>query len=126
MSNPKTYSPFDRAIRNKKGKTYKISAPRELNRHMLDVFIFIHGYKKNRDYSPSVRDILEGCHISSTSVVNYYVEQLQKLGYIDFLPHAARTLHLTQRGKEFVEQLTREGRYIMRQSAEKMNLPMDV
>lgn len=38
---------------------------------------------QNRGYPPSIRDICDATDISSTSVVNYYLEQLEKWGYID-------------------------------------------
>jgi repressor LexA len=38
---------------------------------------------QNKGYPPSIRDICEETGISSTSVVNYYLEQLEKWGYIE-------------------------------------------
>lgn len=38
---------------------------------------------QNKGYPPSIRDICEQTGITSTSVVNYYLEQLEKWGYIE-------------------------------------------
>jgi repressor LexA len=38
---------------------------------------------QNKGYPPSIRDICEETGITSTSVVNYYLEQLEKWGYIE-------------------------------------------
>jgi repressor LexA len=48
------------------------------------VFEFIVGFKRAHDgISPSMREILEGCDISSTSLVNYYLERLVDKGLIE-------------------------------------------
>jgi repressor LexA len=38
---------------------------------------------QNKGYPPSIRDICEETGITSTSVVNYYLEQLEKWGFIE-------------------------------------------
>ena len=40
-------------------------------------------YSENEGYPPSIREIGEQTGISSTSVVNYYLEQLEKWGFIE-------------------------------------------
>jgi hypothetical protein len=44
---------------------------------------FIADYQKNYGHPPSIREIGEACNISSTSVVNYYLDQLEKSGNIE-------------------------------------------
>lgn len=43
---------------------------------------FLQEYQQQNRYPPSIREIGEKTGISSTSVVNYYLEQLEKQGYI--------------------------------------------
>ena len=43
---------------------------------------FVHQFWSDRGYPPTVRDIVSGCGISSTSVVNYNLDILQRQGYI--------------------------------------------
>jgi repressor LexA len=40
-------------------------------------------FQDQNGYPPSIREICEGADISSTSVVNYYLEQLEEKGYIE-------------------------------------------
>jgi len=42
---------------------------------------FIHEFKEERGYPPTVRDIVSGCGISSTSVVDYNLKILERRGY---------------------------------------------
>lgn len=43
---------------------------------------FLQDYQQENRYPPSIREIGEKTGISSTSVVNYYLDQLEKGGYI--------------------------------------------
>ncbi len=44
---------------------------------------FIEDYQRKYKHPPSLREIGENCGISSTSVVNYYLDQLEKSGHIE-------------------------------------------
>lgn len=44
---------------------------------------FLHDYQRENKYPPSIREIGEKTGISSTSVVNYYLDQLEKKGMIE-------------------------------------------
>ena len=44
---------------------------------------FIQEYQRKYKHPPSIREIGENCDISSTSVVYYYLDQLEKNGYIE-------------------------------------------
>ena len=43
---------------------------------------FLRSFLDAKDYPPSIRDIQEGCGISSTSVVDYNLKRLEEQGYI--------------------------------------------
>jgi repressor LexA len=43
---------------------------------------FIHRFWVEKGYPPTVRDIVSGCGISSTSVVDYNLDKLEREGYI--------------------------------------------
>ena len=47
-----------------------------------------------RGYPPSIREIGEECGISSTSVVNYYLTQLEEWGYIDRTDKISRSIRI--------------------------------
>ncbi len=43
----------------------------------------LNSFQVQNGYPPSIRDICSKASISSTSVVNYYLEQLEEMGYIE-------------------------------------------
>jgi len=43
---------------------------------------FITIFTSERGYAPSVRDLANGCHSSSSSVVQYHLNVLERDGYI--------------------------------------------
>lgn len=47
------------------------------------ILALLHEYSINEGYPPSIREIGERTSITSTSVVNYYLEQLERWGYIE-------------------------------------------
>ena len=46
------------------------------------ILAFLRRFREEKDYPPTIRDILKGCGISSTSVVDYNLKVLEKEGYI--------------------------------------------
>ncbi len=47
--------------------------------HIID---FVRRFGTERGYPPTIRDIVNGCSISSTSVVDYNLDTLERKGYI--------------------------------------------
>ena len=64
----------------------------ERHQKILD---FIQEYQHQYKHPPSIREIGESCDISSTSVVNYYLDQLEKNGYIERDRKISRGLRVT-------------------------------
>ncbi|MDD5287939.1 MAG: transcriptional repressor LexA [Dehalococcoidales bacterium] len=58
---------------------------------------FIHSFIDERGYSPTVRDILKGCEISSTAVVQYHLDVLEKSGRIHRDPEVFRSIRLSEK-----------------------------
>jgi len=56
---------------------------------------FIATYQREHKHPPSIREIGEYCDISSTSVVNYYLDQLEKSGHIERDRKISRGMRLT-------------------------------
>jgi repressor LexA len=54
----------------------------ELSTKQAKIVEFIRRFRTERHYPPTVRDILNGCNISSTSVVDYNLDILERLGII--------------------------------------------
>src|SRR5512139_1094385 len=53
-------------------------------------------FQINAGYPPSIREICEQAGISSTSVVNYYLEQLAEMGYIQRDERVSRGIRLVK------------------------------
>jgi repressor LexA len=52
----------------------------ERQKKILEV---LENFQTNAGYPPSIREICSEANITSTSVVNYYLEQLKEMGYIE-------------------------------------------
>lgn len=55
---------------------------KELSARQRNILEFIRNYLRERDYPPSIREIQIGCGISSTSVVDYNLRALERLGHL--------------------------------------------
>jgi repressor LexA len=64
---------------------------------------FLADYKAKNDRPPSIREICAKVGISSTSVVNYDLDQLERRGYIIRDDRVSRGLRLTDKIKEVVQ-----------------------
>jgi len=72
----------------------KVLSPKQ--RRMLS---FLRRFREEKDYPPTVRDILKGCGISSTSVVDYNLKVLEREGYIRRDPEVSRGIELLDRDR---------------------------
>jgi repressor LexA len=53
-----------------------------LSTKQKEILAFLRKFREEKDYPPSIRDIVKACRISSTSVVDYNLKILEKEGYI--------------------------------------------
>ena len=67
---------------------------RELSDKQRCILNFMHDFLDDKGYSPTVRDILKGCGISSTSVVDYNLRVLEKEGYFQRDREVSRGIRL--------------------------------
>lgn len=58
----------------------------------------IRDFIQERGYPPTVRDIVRGLGISSTSVVDYHLKRLEQAGRIERDPRSSRGIRLTTAG----------------------------
>jgi len=70
---------------------------RGLSSKQQRIIDFIRSFLVDRGYPPTIRDILSGCGISSTSVVDYNLDILEKAGYIRRHPEVSRGIELLDR-----------------------------
>jgi len=55
---------------------------KEISGKQAQILEFLRTFIEDKDYPPSIRDIQEGCSISSTSVVDYNLRKLEEKNYI--------------------------------------------
>ncbi len=72
----------------------------ELSDKHVRILEFLAKYLEENDRPPSIREICSEVGISSTSVVNYDLDQLEKRGYIIRDGRVSRGLRLTEKVKE--------------------------
>ena len=56
------------------------------------ILAYVEEYISEHSYSPSIRDIVRGCDMSSTSVVNYHLNKLEAKNIITRDRNKARTI----------------------------------
>ena len=61
------------------------------------VLKFIRDFINNRGYAPTVRDIVKGCSLSSTAVVQHHLNVLERQGRIHRDPEVFRSIQLADR-----------------------------
>lgn len=58
------------------------------------ILTFLQAYTQEKGYPPSIREIGNQTQISSTSVVNYYLNQLEEMGFISRGSNVSRGINL--------------------------------
>ena len=59
------------------------------------IFQFIRDFLDEHGYAPTVRDIVKGCSLSSTAVVQHHLNVLEREGHIRRDPEVFRSIRLT-------------------------------
>jgi repressor LexA len=72
---------------------------KSLSAKQSSILRFIRDFIREHDYPPSIRDIQDGCGISSTSVVDYNLKALERLGYIRRDREVSRAIELVGRAR---------------------------
>src|SRR5262245_65042285 len=70
-----------------------------LSAKQQSILKFMREFIEDKDYPPSIRDIQEGCDISSTSVVDYNLKALETKGFIKRDREVSRGIELLDGGK---------------------------
>ncbi len=85
---------------------------------ILDV---LEKFQQNTGYPPSIREICDQAGISSTSVVNYYLIQLEDMGYIQRDNHVSRGIRLVMPLSQILGTTTATLKTTARQSIENIS-----
>jgi len=68
-----------------------------LSAKQQQIIDFISRFLADKQYPPTIRDIVTGCGLSSTSVVNYNLKILEREGYIRRHPEVSRGIEFLHR-----------------------------
>ena len=69
-----------------------------VSRKRQRILSFISDFLNERGYAPTVRDIVRGCDISTSSVVQYHLDILERDGHIQRDPQVFRSIRLSRGG----------------------------
>jgi repressor LexA len=76
-----------------------------LSERQVRILEVLDNFQRKSGYPPSIREICEKASISSTSVVNYYLDQLEEMGYIERDQGVSRGIRLLRPASEAYEPL---------------------
>ncbi len=82
---------------------------------------FLEKYQQEQGFPPSIREIGNQTQISSTSVVNYYLNQLEEMGYITRSSNISRGINLI---KTYRNRALESARQMNEQLVELVSIPL--
>lgn len=85
---------------------------------------FLAGFQEKNQYSPSIREIGENIGVNSTSLVDYYLKQLEELGYIERDQHISRSIRVLRPLSSVGAQVAQSVRNAAAKVNEFFNLPI--
>jgi repressor LexA len=68
-----------------------------ISKNRENILKFLQSFTDERGYAPTVRDIMRGCNLSSTSVVQHHLNILEREGYIHRDPQIVRSIQLMEK-----------------------------
>jgi len=91
-----------------------------LTERQIKILQVLDRFQRKSGYPPTIREICEKTEISSTSVVNYYLERLEEMGYIERDTHVSRGIRLVRPIEEIVPETGAGPAQTMRKAAEEV------
>jgi repressor LexA len=90
----------------------------------IKVLKVIEEYQNANGFPPSIRDIQDMGSFSSTSVVNYYLEQLESMGHIKRSGHVSRGIRMVHPFSEIAQSATRTIQSVRESVQQVLNIPV--
>ncbi len=94
---------------------------KERHKQVLDV---IQRYSEKHGYAPSYREICAQTDITSTSMVNYYLEQLEEMGYIERVENISRSLQIKEKAQEKVNKVLGNVKQAVEEISNSLTIPV--
>lgn len=89
-----------------------------LSERQIKILEVLDRFPKEHGYPPSIREICEYTKVSSTSVVNYYLDQLQEMGLIERDNRVSRGIRLVRPIAEILPEAAQAAKGVLRQARE--------
>ena len=80
-----------------------------ISERQLKIMEFLMKFNESNGYSPSIRQIGDSINVKSTSLVDYYLKQLQEMGYIEREDRISRSIRVLQPVKSGAVQISMAG-----------------
>jgi repressor LexA len=93
----------------------------ERHRKIMD---FLTNFQEDNGYSPSIREIGESIGVKSTSLVDYYLKQLEEMQYIDRDNHISRSIRILRPMQNAAGQMKRTARQMANAVNEIFHIPV--
>jgi repressor LexA len=90
----------------------------------IKVLKVIEDYQNSNGFPPSIRDIQDMGKFSSTSVVNYYLEQLESMGHIKRSSHVSRGIRLVRPFSELTKSAARTIQNVRESVQQVLSIPV--
>ena len=90
----------------------------------IKVLKVIEDYQNSNGFPPSIRDIQDMGNFSSTSVVNYYLEQLETMGHIKRSGHVSRGIRLMRPFSELSQTASRSLQNVRESVQQVLRIPV--
>jgi repressor LexA len=90
----------------------------------IKVLKVIEDYQNSNGFPPSIRDIQDMGKFSSTSVVNYYLEQLESMGHIKRSGHVSRGIRLVRPFSELTQSAARTIQNVRESVQQVLSIPV--
>jgi repressor LexA len=85
---------------------------------------FLTNFQEGNGYSPSIREIGESIGVKSTSLVDYYLKQLEEMQYIDRDNHISRSIRILRPMQNAAGQMKRTARQMANAVNEIFHIPV--
>jgi repressor LexA len=85
---------------------------------------FLTNFQEDNGYSPSIREIGESIGVKSTSLVDYYLKQLEEMQYIDRDNHISRSIRILRPMQNAAGQMKRTARQMANAVNEIFHIPV--
>ncbi len=79
-------------IKKEVRKEIRKALPYEIRKHKEEILNYIDKNINNKGYSPTVREIAEAVGLKSTSTVQYHLNKLINLGFLDKSDNISRSI----------------------------------